>query len=298
MPFRSRCVPLFALLWAAPAAAQRLEIRFLDVGQADAALIITPERRAVLVDAGRSGRVPLAALRALGIDTLDLAVASHHHDDHVGGMGDVLRGIPVRNYLDNGAAGARGFRLREQLLRDGVRYLQATRRTITLGSVRLRVLAPPDTSLHLPAEEQNNRSVGVLVEYGSFRALLTGDSEVEELGYWLAFDSVPSVRVLKAAHHGSANGVTPSWMARTAPGVVVVSVAARNRYGHPAVSVIAGWCAAGAAVLRTDQNGTVTLSADSTGEFSVSVAGRRGARAAPSSPGPDLPVVNACEGRR
>ena len=213
-------------------------------------------------------------------------------------MGGVLGGIRVRNYLDNGVPSARAYRLYEQLRGDSVRYLEATRRTIALGSVSLRVLAPPDSSLRLPAVEQNNRSVGIVVEYGSFRALLTGDSEVEELGYWLAFDSVPVGRGLKAAHHGSANGVTPAWMARTAPGAVVVSVAARNRYGHPAASVIAGWCAAGVAVLRTDQNGTITVSADSTGAFSVSAAGRRGARAAPSAPGPDVPVVNACEGRR
>jgi beta-lactamase superfamily II metal-dependent hydrolase len=274
---------LIALAWATSARAQQLELHFHDVGQGDAALLITPERRTMLVDAGRNGAITAQYLRALGVDTIDLLVVSHNHDDHMGGVPDVLASFPVRNYMDNGVPSARTYRLYEESVqRSGARYLQATSRTITLGSVRVRVLAPPDARMPLPQTEQNNRSVGLLIQYGAFRALLTGDSQVEELAYWLAVDSVAEVRVLKVAHHGSRNGTTPDWVARTRPGLAVISVG-RNGYGHPASQVVAAWCAAGAMVLRTDWNGSITVRADSLGAATVETANGAGTNVAPAS---------------
>jgi len=272
MPSRLQVCLLAALLCATPVHAQQLELHFLDVGQGDAALLITPEHRTMLVDAGRNGVVTAQYLRSLGVDTVDLLVVSHNHDDHMGGVPEVLAEFPVRNYMDNGVPSARSYSLYEWLVREGgARYLEATSRTITLGSVRIRVLPPPDERLRLSRAEQNNRSVGLIIQYGSFRALLTGDSQREELRYWLAVDSVPQVHVLKVAHHGARNGTTPAWIARTDPGLVVISVG-RNGYGHPAREVVAAWCSAGAMVLRTDWSGSITVRADSTGALTVETA--------------------------
>jgi len=90
----------------------------------------------------------------------------------------------------------------------GAQYLTATNRTITLGTAQIHVLAPPPASrlprtTHDVRRTQNNGSVGILIEYGQFRALFTGDSEQEELRYWLASGAIPHVNVLKVAHHGS-----------------------------------------------------------------------------------------------
>jgi beta-lactamase superfamily II metal-dependent hydrolase len=203
----------------------------------------------------------------------------------MGGVPEVLAEFPVSNYMDNGVPSARTYRLYEESVRrSGARYLQATNRTITLGSVRIRILAPPDGRIPLPQTEQNNRSVGVLIEYGRFRALLTGDSQEEELGYWMAVDSVPEVIVLKAAHHGSNNGATREWMARTSPRLVVVSVG-NNSYGHPARAVVTGWCGVGATVLRTDQNGSIAVLGYTTGAVTILVD-----QGAPPSGAP----INAC----
>jgi competence protein ComEC len=286
---RRLVVLLFALAWAAPGHAQQLALHFLDVGQGDAAVLITPEHRVLLVDAGRNGAVTAQYLHQLGVDTIDLLVVSHDHDDHMGGVPGVLAEFPVRNFMSNGVPSARSYRLYEWLAREGgARYLEATSRTITLGSVRIRVLPPPDERLRLGRTDQNNRSIGLLIQYGSFRALLTGDSQVEELGYWLAVDSVPEVRVLKAAHHGSRNGATPDWIARTRPGLVVVSVG-RNGYGHPSPEVVAAWCSAGAMVLRTDWNGSITVRADSTGAATVETA---------NGSATNTPPASACGGAR
>jgi beta-lactamase superfamily II metal-dependent hydrolase len=270
---------LLGAAWSAPCASQQLELRFFDVGQADAALVTSPEGRTMLVDAGRGGRTITGYLAELRLDTLDLVVISHNHEDHAGGVADVLRRFTVRNYMDNGAPTTRTLRIYETLQALGVRYLSPTARSISLGSVSVRVIPPPDERLPLAdtEREQNNRSVGLLVEYGGFRALFTGDSQAEELGFWLATDSLPSVTVVKVAHHGSHNGTTEPWIAATRPRVAVISVG-RNGYGHPSATVVAAWCGAGATVVRTDYAGTIVVRADSTGEFTVrSARATRGA---------------------
>ena len=117
---------------------------------------------------------------------------------------------------------------------------------------------------------QNNNSVGILVEYGKFRALYTGDSETEELAHWLAQKRVPSVQLIKAAHHGSENGVTRALVLAARPAVVVVSAGRANSYGHPDPRVLQAWTVAGAHIYRTDLDGTVQVNALMDGSFKVS----------------------------
>lgn len=260
---------LFALLLLAlPLSGQQLELRFLDVGQADA-VVIRQGGKTALVDAGSGGAI-IGHLRALRIDTLDLVVASHNHADHIGGMTAVLSGTVVRFYLDNGVphTTATYQRTIQAVAASGAQYLRPTARTITLGSARLRVLPPPPGL----TGDQNNSSVGILVEYGQFRALLTGDSELLELGYWLANDSVPRVHVVKAAHHGSWNGTSAAWAQATRPQVAVISVGAGNSYGHPSPAAIERWESLGTRVHRTDLEGTVLILANTDGSFVVTTA--------------------------
>ncbi len=270
------------LLVVRPAHSQTLELRFLDVGQGDAALIVTPEGKKVLVDAGPGASPVVPYLRSHRYDTLDLVVASHGHSDHIGAMAGVLAATVVRFYLDNGIphTTATYQRTMQAVEASGAQYLQATARTITVGSARLRVLPPPPRQV-----DQNNGSVGILLEYGEFRALLTGDSEQYELQYWLQHESIPQATVVKVAHHGSPNGTTASWIEATRPQVAVISVGAGNSYGHPSPQVIAQWQRAGARVYRTDQDGTVIVMAGRDGSYVVlneRTGPARPARAAPA----------------
>lgn len=279
-----RALPLLLLAAMAGAAAHprqegansptALEIRALDVGQGDA-FLLRSDGRVALVDAGPSDAIA-RRLRALGVDTVDLLVASHNHADHIGGADAVLDSFPVRFYLDNGHPA--GTRIQQRVLdrveRKGVTYLRPERRTISLGSARIRVIPAPAGAT---GDEQNNRSLAVLVEQGGFRALLTGDSETEELNALLARDSIPDVDLLKAAHHGSRNGLTPAWLARTRPEVVIVSAGRGNPYGHPHASAMRYYCASNRAVWRTDRHGEITVAVDSAGRYQV--AGRRRAAA-------------------
>jgi len=261
------CLALTVGLSASSIAAQQLEIRFFDVGQGDAALV-REGGKTVLIDAGPSAAIA-SYLRSFRIDTIDLLVASHNHSDHIGGMTTVLNSAVVRFYLDNGLPHTTGTY--QQTMRavqaSGAQYVQATDRAITLDSAVLHVLAPPPG-----VQDQNNGSVGILIEYGEFRALLTGDSEQEELGYWLGSGAIPEVNVLKAAHHGSPNGTSGEWIAATHPQITVISVGRGNSYRHPSAAVISEWAQAGARVYRTDRDGSVLVLANDDGSFVVTTA--------------------------
>jgi competence protein ComEC len=258
----TRALVIVPWLLAAPLAGQQLEIHFLNVGQGDAAIVQEGGHTAI-IDAGPSAIG--AFLTTLHIDTIDLVVASHPHADHIGGMPELLQSHLVRFYLDNGIPHTTAIyrRTLDAVRASGAQYLNATNRTITLGAAQLHVLAPqPNTTI-------NNGSVGILIEYGQFRALFTGDSEQEELRYWLASGAIPHVNLLKVAHHGSPNGTSAPWIAATKPQAAVISVGAGNSYGHPSPTVIAEWEDAGARVYRTDRDGTVFVVANEDGSFVI-----------------------------
>ncbi len=232
-----------------------VEITFLDVGQGDAVVIRSPEGRTAMVDAGRLS--PLRFLQQMRVDSIDLLVATHPHADHIGGLDDVLTARPVRFFMDNGRPHttetyARLMATLERL--EEVTYLQATPRTIVLGSVSLEVLPLPTGEL-----DHNDRSVGLVLRYGDFTAFLSGDSERYELGYWTERGRVPDVTLLKAPHHGSVNGFTRPFLENARPEVVVISVGADNEHGHPRPEAMTAYETWADRVLRTDLHGSVTV---------------------------------------
>ncbi len=257
-----------------------LRVTFLDVGQGDAVLLQAPEGQTALVDAGRSNVVPL--LREMGVERIDLLVATHPHADHIGGMAGVIQAMPVRFYMDNGQTHSTDTyeRLMAALdARPEITYLEAEPRTISLGSAEIEVLPllPRGTTDH------NNRSVALVVRFGEFRALLSGDSEVRQLTHLVGQGAVPALTLLKAPHHGSDNGFTRAFLEAARPEVVVISVG-RNGYGHPRPAALRAFAGVGATVLRTDLEGHVAILGRPDGGYSVArgaqVASARGSGAA------------------
>ena len=247
-----------------------LEIRFLDVAQADA-ILIQLGREAVLVDAGRGDDI-IEVLAEQGLDSLVAAIASHNHDDHIGGMDAVVADYPIGSYFSNGRPPA------NDNARSVVSWLNTKRihrpappwAPIFLGDVRITVFPSP---LDPATASENNNSLGVLVERGGFRALLTGDSETDELNAWMDGGLISDVNVLKAAHHGARNGMTPGWLDRTKPEVVVISVGAANPYGHPDPWALRYYQLRIRAVYRTDRDGTVIVTVDRAGGYRVATTG-------------------------
>jgi len=257
-----------------------LTLHFLDVGQGDAVLLRAPGGRNVLYDGGPSAEGVLAELRSLGVETLDLVIASHNHADHIGGLAAVIRAYRPRFVMDNGLAHTTLTyeRFLDAIEAAGSELLDATDRTITLGPVRLHVLPPAG----VPAWDQNDNSVGVVVEFGAFRATLAGDAEARAWLRWMEGGHVPAgpVQVHKASHHGSTNGDQRDALRRLRPELVVVGAARGNTYGHPHQEALALYRAVGADVLLTMDEGTVSVTAVSDGSWTVRTArpvGRPGA---------------------
>jgi beta-lactamase superfamily II metal-dependent hydrolase len=246
-----------------------LLVRFLDVGQGDAALLSIGDGRHILVDGGQNATRTLEYLTALGVDTIALIIVSHHHHDHIGGLPAILASLPVTNVLENGVpATTRVYSdLVAALERSGARVLRAESRELEVGSLKLRIIPP-----WARRRSQNLASVGAVASFGDFRLLLTGDAEARALRWWTSQGLIPAVSVVKVGHHGGRNGTTPELVAAARPRLAVVSVGARNSYGHPDPGALALWYSAQAEVLRTDVHGTVTVRGCADGTFSLTTS--------------------------
>jgi competence protein ComEC len=256
------------------------ELLFLDVGQGDAILLRTPGGRWALLDAGPpsgfrgSGDPPvLAGLRRLGVARLEAMLLSHPHLDHIGGAAAVLRELAVGVVVDPGmpfgtaafvdvleAADARGSGWRAA--REGDRYpLDGVELTVLNSLERDRPSAGGDVV--------NENSLVVLLSFGAFSALLTGDAPVEVED--AAVERSGPVDVLKVGHHGSRTSTSAALLRGARPGAAVISVGRGNLYGHPHAPVVGRIEEAGTVLYRTDRNGTVRVLARRDGSFRVVV---------------------------
>ncbi len=263
-----RLVAVFlAVAVALPALAADLRVRFIDVGQGDGILILSPDHKAVLVDAGppEASTAVLAALRAEHVSHLDLVIATHAHLDHIGGMVKVLKQVPTRFYMDPGFPyGSSAYkRLLKYLEAHHVPVRTARRgRTINLGGgAVLHLLAPQMPFFHDTRSDPNANSVVGRLTYGKVSILLTGDAEAPTEARLVKGGGLKST-VLKVCHHGSRYSSTPAFLAAVKPKIAVISVGVHNRYGHPSKQTIRRLEAVGAKVYRTDLDGTVVFSTD------------------------------------
>ena len=234
-------------------------VTFLDVGQGDATLV-QDRHTSVLVDTGPPDGPILARLRHAGVRRLDLLVVTHAQDDHDGAAAAVLRALPVGMVLDgrDGVRQALGTRMAVEAERRGVqRVIPAAGQVLRAGGVALRVLWPSPGG-GAPSDDPNLRAIVAEARVGRLRLLLTADAESEVVGHL----DVGPVDVLKVAHHGSADPGLPALLERLRPRIAAIEVGRANPYGHPVPSTVAALRAAGAAVYRTDRDGSVSVEPD------------------------------------
>jgi competence protein ComEC len=269
-----------------------LRVHFIDVGQGDAVLIQSPSGQNVVYDAGEHTTRVRDYLAALGVASLSLVIASHNHADHIGGMPDVIRLFRPPYYMENGVpTTTRAYtRVHDAVSAAGSQVVEPVSRRITLGEAALTIVPPP----RVPAWEQNDNSIGVVVDYGAFRLSVGGDAEAREWAWWKVHASewLKPVQVHKASHHGSIHGDRADGLALLAPQAVVIGVGAGNTYGHPDPAALQLYSDAAARVYRTDQHGTVLVEAQPTGAYTVRVERGEGARPPPTPPQPSCIDVN------
>jgi competence protein ComEC len=243
---------------AAAAVPPGLRITFLDIGQGDATLI-QRQGAAILVDTGPPDGPILSRLRSAGVRRLDLLVVTHAQADHDGGAAAVLGAMPVAAVLDgrDGVRDSAGARMATEAVRRRVRVLAPRAgEVLSAGGVTIRVLWPKPASGPPQADaDPNQRAIVAEARADGLRMLLTADAESDVL----APLDLASVDVLKVSHHGSADPGLASLLTRLHPRLAAVEVGRHNPYGHPAASTLRTLVAAGAAVVRTDRDGSVRV---------------------------------------
>jgi competence protein ComEC len=262
-------VAVVVLLYATPSR-PALQVVFLDVGQGDAVLIRSPDGQTALYDGGRSSGRLMELLERLGVTHLDFAIASHADFDHIGGLVRAVEVFPPRYFMDNGMPHT--TQAYENLLAaveaGGSTYLEANERTLTLGEVELQVLPPPYSG-----SDQNENSIGIIVRYGAFQAVLTGDASTAQQMFWQEqyAEGLEGTDIYKAAHHGSSTGDQAEFLQVVQPEVVVIGVGQENQYGHPHREALASYQDVGARIYRTDKDGHVTVNVPEPGTLGYQI---------------------------
>ena len=282
-----------ALLWLltlAPAWAGTLRVEVMDVGQGDSILITSPAGKRVLIDASTGSASVLDKLRARGVEQLDLVVATHPHADHIGGMQDVVEGLPVRVYTDNGLPHTTQtyLSLMQAVEQRGISYRPAKAgQTFKLDDgIVIEVLNPSGTPLTGTRSDLNSNSVVLRLTHGQGCMVFAGDSE-EPTEQLLLRGGLPPCQVLKVAHHGSNHSTTTAWLRAVQPTWALISCGVDNRYGHPGEETMARLEGQGVQVLRTDTMGDLVVESDG-----QTIAVRAQGKQAPTQPaGVEAPAM-------
>ena len=277
----------------APACRTHLTAALLDVGQGDAAVIEVPGGGAWLIDAGglpfaqaadsaaarRAAEAPgrEAVLRYLGarhIRRLDLVILSHPHPDHTRGLGALAGIVPIGTLWlarpdPDRPLPAELAALIADLSARGTRVVHPPLGTVwRQGGAALTVLAPGPSGVAAadPILSDNDSSLVVQVEFAGRRLLFPGDIEEEGEAALLTRGEL-AADLVKVPHHGSATSSGAALIAATRPAWAVISCGRQNQFGFPHPAVVARWRAAGAAVLRTDQVGSVIATVEPDGRM-------------------------------
>ncbi len=243
-----------------------LTVAFLDVGQGDAILITTPNKNQVLIDGGPDKKI----LRALGSampffdHSLDLVMESHPDADHINGLPDVFQRFSVGAFMEPPISGKTNI---YQALKTEVKnepapdiIAQKGTRIVLDNNVYLDVLW---TNAGGKKADTNEASIVAKLTYGQNSFLFTGDSP-ESVESYMAYPAGDKLKadVLKVSHHGSKNSNPEIFLKKVKPEFAVISVGAKNKYGHPNQEVVDRLNSIKAQILMTKDLGTITLKSD------------------------------------
>lgn len=272
MVFRKYIIIVLSLItsgvWIAVFQAQddNLQIIACDVGQGDA-ILIQHENDQILIDGGPNRDV----LDCLGEHMpywdreIELIILTHPEKDHYGGLIDVFERYQVQTFLTNDLVLPEFSSVGVEVLRSkvgssGVRVVNPTTGTkVRLGLMYLDIVHPTE---NFKDSNTNNYSIVTLLKYGDFKAIFTGDIENKVSNDLAEKWDKGTVDYIKIPHHGSKNGITEKLLQVTIPETAVISVGAKNPYGHPHKEVLDMVKKYSREILRTDLIGDVVVETD------------------------------------
>jgi beta-lactamase superfamily II metal-dependent hydrolase len=245
-------------------AAESLRIDFIDVGQADSILIQLPNKEKMLIDGGNNedGDLIVEYLTVLKIDKIDYLVATHPHEDHIGGLDNIINNFKVAKvYMPKVSHTSKTFRdLLIATKRKGLKIsiAKAGVSLIDKGDLQVRIIGPVKEDY----KELNNYSAIIKINFRNTSFLFTGDAEAEVEEELVASKIDLAADLLKIGHHGSSSSTTLSFLEKVNPQYGVISVGKNNKYDHPTKFTLEKLNRAGVEVYRTDQLGTIIAISD------------------------------------
>ena len=257
--------------WIQP---KELQVHFIDVGQGDAALIITPNGRAFMIDTGgtRKGsydigaRVDVPYLLHYGVRKLDFIMLTHAHDDHAKGVGGILGKIPVGTVLigHEGLAEYQKAFGGSQLTTGQVVCAPLQEDTeMTVDGVKIQILYAPINGNLAGGTTGNEFSNVIKISYGTHSFLFTGDLTAEHEQRLVQQGKDLHSTVLKVGHHGSNTSSSEAFLQMVNPSWCVISVGYGNSFGHPHKEIEKRLKQyTGQYIYRTDRDGAVVFRTD------------------------------------
>lgn len=275
-PALAAVLALFGLLlwqpWPRAAAMGVLELTAIDIGQGDSLLLSFPQGKLMVVDGGgilQYGRarksnfdtgedVVSPYLWSRGIRRIDILVATHAHEDHIGGLKSIMENFrPSEFWVGANPPQALMARAKELHIRV---FEQQLSPPFDFSGARIQFLSPPDG--YTAPKVGNNDSLAFRVTFGSRSFLLTGDLERPMEGILLSEGVDLHADVLKVGHHGSKTSTMEPFLEAVAPSIAIISAGFENSFGHPHPDVVRRLQDQHVTVLRTDHDGLVTVRTD------------------------------------
>jgi competence protein ComEC len=240
------------------------KVVFLNVGQGDAILILTPNGRKVLVDSGKYGDISMKVSKYLAMSdrSLDLVIATHPDIDHIAGFNELLDEYEIKQFVHSGLlAGAPVYRNIAKKVRKyhiPAHNAVAGEKIFLDKDMYLEVLSPYEGQ---KIEEPNDYSVVVRLVYRDNAILLTGDAskEVEQNLLKMYGEGRLSAEVLKLGHHGSKTSSDEKFISAVHPQYGIISAGCNNKYGHPHVSVLRALDEQGIEEVNTCEHGDIVF---------------------------------------
>ena len=243
---------------------KNIYVKFIDVGQADSCVIVTPNNDVILIDAGekKDASEIIPELDKYEFEDIDLMILSHPHADHIGGAETLIDTYDVNEVLMcNYPATSKLFNSLLDCLTDkSIKTSQATvGMNYTIDGVNIEIIAV-DTN----EKDNNNSSIVCKVSYGEIDMLFTGDAESQTEEVILSNNFDIDCEILKVGHHGSETSTSEEFLDAVSPSLCVISVGEGNSYKHPSEETLLRFKDRNISYYRTDEIGSIELEIDGT----------------------------------